>query len=811
MIRSDPKPLWRDILIALTLVLAGFSATHPAHAQSVTSTIVAANSGMCVSVANSSPTSGALIVQTPCAGQSSSVWTFVRVGSGYHVIAQNSGMCLNVPHSSGTPGTQLIQYPCQPAALNDQWQLIVEAVGFHLVSVATGLCVSISGNSAASGARVVEWACQGSAVLNDQMIVQMPGIAAQIQPSSTEIVALSSGQCVAVSNASQSPSAVLVQAVCDDKSDKTWVLSRIGSNYHLVSKLSGLCLNVPGASTIQATQLIQSTCQGSAGTSDQWQLVPVGTSYHIISASSGQCVNIAKNSQSPGAPIIQYPCQPATTLNDQFDLFTPSAVATTLNSTWTDVIALPVNPIGVANLPSGKLLMWSAYAPYSFESDINTAAGQTYTGSFDPASGTSTKVLVTVTGADLFCPGTAVLPNGTILINGGSSSPKTSLYDPIADAWSSAASMNIPRGYEGDTLLSTGDVFTLGGSWSGGRGNKTAEIWKSATGWAVLSGVPETNVIGPDPQGVYRGDNHLWLFATSNGAVFHAGPSAQMNWITTAGAGTITSAGNRGSDPFSINGNAVLYDIGKILKVGGSRSYNQDASTPTYATNSAYIIDITAGPKQPVKLTQLNGMTYRRAFANAVVLPDGEVVIVGGQTLPQPFTDTDGVLVPEIWNPRTQQFNMLVPMQVPRTYHSTAILLPDARVFVGGGGQCGVGCPNNHLDAQILSPPYLFNADGSAAVRPVISSAPPTAQRGSSISITTQNVVTEFALLRLSATTHTVNNDQRRVPLSISAASATTYTLTIPADPGIALPGYYMLFALDAKGVPSVGVTVRVP
>jgi len=420
-------------------------------------------------------------------------------------------------------------------------------------------------------------------------------------------------------------------------------------------------------------------------------------------------------------------------------------------------------------------------------------------------------VLVTANGADLFCPGTALLPNGTLLINGGSSSPKTTLYDPIGNAWSAAANMNIPRGYEGDTLLSTGDVLTLGGSWSGGQGGKSAEVWDPATGWVVLTGVPETNVIGPDPKGVYRGDNHLWLFASTAGAVFHAGPSSQMNWITTDSTGSITSAGNRGSDAFSINGNAVMYDVGKILKVGGAPSYDQDASTPTYAANSAYVIDISGGPGQPVKLEQLKGMTYPRAFSNAVALPDGEVVVVGGQTLPQPFTGTDAVLVPEIWNPVTKQFNLLAPMQIPRTYHSTAILLPDGRVFVGGGGQCGVGCPNNHLNAELLSPPYLFNADGSMAARPVIQSAPATAQRGSSIAVTTQGGVTAFSLMRLSATTHTVNNDQRRVPLSISGVNGAIYTLAIPTDPGIVLPGYYMLFALNAQGVPSVAVTVQIP
>jgi len=35
-------------------------------------------------------------------------------------------------------------------------------------------------------------------------------------------------------------------------------------------------------------------------------------------------------------------------------------------------------------------------------------------------------------------------------------------------------------------------------------------------------------------------------------------------------------------------------------------------------------------------------------------------------------------------------------------------------------------------------------------------------------------------------------------------------SLSIPVDPGVVVPGYYMLFALDAKGVPSVSGTLRI-
>jgi galactose oxidase len=631
----------------------------------------------------------------------------------------------------------------------------------------------------------------------------------------TDIVSASSGQCVTVSGASTTAGADAIQSVCAGAADESWSLVPVGSYYHIASVSSGQCLNVTYASKTEGATVIQWPCQAATATNDQWSIVSVGEYYHIVNVNSGECLNISGGSQTPGAQLIQWPCQPyqPDDYNDLWSLALPSAPV--LPSVWTGVITLPVTPIAIANLPNGNLLMWSAYAPYTYEGDIGNAEGQTYTGVFNPSLETSTDVLVTATGADMFCPGTALLPNGNVLVNGGSSSPKTSIYQWSTGTWEIGGEMKIPRGYEADTLLSTGNVFTLGGSWSGGQGGKSGEIWSGASSsagtWTVSQGIPETNIVGPDPAGIYRGDNHLWMFAQSNGWVFQAGPSAQMNWINTAGSGTITSAGLRGTDPYSINGNAVLYDIGKILKVGGAPAYSQSTGT-TYATNSAYLIDISAGVNTTPKVTKLAPMTYERAFSNAVVLPNGEVVVVGGQSIPEPFTDSAAILVPEIWNPTTQTFSLLNPMQTPRTYHSTAILLPDGRVFVGGGGQCGTGCPQNHLTAEILTPPYLLTSTGAPATRPVIVAASPTAALGGTIAVTTQGPVTSFVLMRLSSVTHTVSNDQRRIPLTISATNTPeSYTLAIPSDPGVVLPGYYMLFALNASGVPSVSTTVQIP
>lgn len=59
--------------------------------------------------------------------------------------------------------------------------------------------------------------------------------------------------------------------------------------------------------------------------------------------------------------------------------------------------------------------------------------------------------------------------------------------------------------------------------------------------------------------------------------------------------------------------------------------------------------------------------------------------------------------------------------------------------------------------------------------------------------------------MRAAAATDSTDNDQRRVPLVSSATGTGAYTVSIPADTGVVLPGNYMLFTLDAQGVPSIG------
>jgi galactose oxidase len=465
---------------------------------------------------------------------------------------------------------------------------------------------------------------------------------------------------------------------------------------------------------------------------------------------------------------------------------------------WGPTIGFPLIPVAAALIPGNKLVVWSANADLSYST---SATGYTQTAILDLTTGQVTAAQISNTAHNMFCPGVSILPDGEIMVTGGVSNKQTSIYNPATNTWRAGPQMNIGRGYHGQTTLSDGQAFVLGGSWSGGQGGKLGEVWSATGGWRKLTGVPATPIYTVDPKGVFREDNHGWFIAAGGGKVFQAGPSAQMHWITTTGAGTITAAGARGTAGDEMNGNAVLFDVGKILTVGGAQAYSGGT-----AKSVANIVDISSGTAQ---VTPTASMNYARAFANSVALPTGQVFTVGGETTPYPFSDQNSDMTPEMWNPGTGTWTVMAQQPEPRNYHSVAVLLPDGTVFSGGGGLCGT-CATNHPDGQIFYPPYLFNPDGSQRARPAISSAPASAVTGQTISVTTGAPVQSFVLMRYGEATHAVDNDQRRIPLAIVSSSGNTYQLALPSDPGIALPGPYMLFAIDASGTPSVAATISI-
>lgn len=249
-------------------------------------------------------------------------------------------------------------------------------------------------------------------------------------------------------------------------------------------------------------------------------------------------------------------------------------------------------------------------------------------------------------------------------------------------------------------------------------------------------------------------------------------------------------------------------DLTHVYSYGGGQAY-----TGVKSTSNAHILTL-GEPGQAVKVQKVQNGQYNRGFANAVVLPDGKIWVVGGMQTMQLFSDNTPQLTPELFDPVTGNFTPTTPHTVPRNYHSTALLMADATIWSGGGGLCGVNCKANHFDGQFWSPPYLFEADGKTpAKRPVIQSlSENTVKAGSPITITMQDAGKyTFSMLRVSATTHTVNTDQRRILLDgKDGGDGRKFTVSVPSDYGIAVPGYYMLFAMDKAGVPCVAKFFKV-
>jgi len=366
--------------------------------------------------------------------------------------------------------------------------------------------------------------------------------------------------------------------------------------------------------------------------------------------------------------------------------------------------------------------------------------------------------------------------------------------------------MNFDRWYAVNVAMPDNRIYS---GFASGAGPNTeiynieTNDWTTLTNGEVQTALDEQNALnGSDnPSGASTMQWMAQLSLTPDGKVFSAGPTQTWHLLDPAVNGANESLEQPIGDNPRMWGNQILYDVGKVLLIGGS-----DLRLEEPTSNSAYLVDLN-GPT-PV-ITEASPMQNARAFSNSITLPNGEVLVIGGNTSAMLFSDVGTVYVPEIYNPATDTWRTAEPMDVPRNYHSTAFLLKDGRVLAAGGGLCG-GCDANHQDGQIYSPPYLFNDDNSLATRPTLSNVPTQVNAGDFITVNASSDITAFSMIRLSAHTHHLNTDQRFIPLDFTDNGDGSYTLELNPNPNVTLHGYYWIYAVNADGTPSVGETTQV-
>ena len=314
------------------------------------------------------------------------------------------------------------------------------------------------------------------------------------------------------------------------------------------------------------------------------------------------------------------------------------------------------------------------------------------------------------------------------------------------------------------------------------------EIYNPETNaWTALTSASLTTPLYP------------FMFVLSDGRVLDAGPDTVTRALTV-GSGTWTTIGSSPFDGMS----AVMYRPNKIMKSGTWATPEADGIPPEYnAHGRTAVLDMNA-PSPAWRETA--AMAHGRAYHNLTVLPDGTVFVSGGMSTSDGVDITQAVLPAEIWNPDTETWTTVASLQNGREYHSTAILLPDGRVLMAGGGSLPGSIAVDQRNAEIYSPPYLFKGP-----RPTISSAPAGASYGSSFDVTTPDAaqITKVSMIRLGAMTHGFDQNQRFQFLSFTP-TAGKVTVQAPASANLAPPGDYLLFLVNANGVPSVGSFIRV-
>ena len=385
-----------------------------------------------------------------------------------------------------------------------------------------------------------------------------------INNSAGQIVSYVSGKCVTVQGGGGANVTPIKQWECLGAPSQQFTLrpANEADSYFVVAKHSGKCLNVEGGATTNGAKIIQYTCTDGVYGNDVWKLEAVDSGYLLRAKHSNRCLNVFGNQVTDNTDLIQWDCDVENNM-----IFNLGSKTTGLGK-WDDVKTLPIIPAAASVLGTGEVLFWSSYSRTMFGGNN----GSTRTVILDPASGALRERHVTETEHDMFCPGVSKMANGKVMITGGSSAGKTSIYDPVTNFWETGPTLNNPRAYHTSAVLADGSVIVAGGSWAGGRFDKGVEIFQGNE-WRILNDVPTLPMLGSDTQGgdFYRADNHFWLFPWKDDLVLQAGPSKAMNWISTVGDGDIFSAGARSDDNFAINGNAVMYEPGKILTVGGAK------------------------------------------------------------------------------------------------------------------------------------------------------------------------------------------------------------------------------------------------
>ncbi|MFI1411472.1 galactose oxidase-like domain-containing protein [Streptomyces sp. NPDC020707] len=484
------------------------------------------------------------------------------------------------------------------------------------------------------------------------------------------------------------------------------------------------------------------------------------------------------------------------------------------NGRW-DVLPTqnPVRSMHSVVLNNGKVLLIAG----SGNSEEMFEAGTFTSAVYNPQTGTYKQI---PTPKDMFCAGHVQLDDGRVLVMSGNNGYPSAdgtigyqgykdsyLFDPVTETYSKTNDMNDGHWYPSATILGNGDVLSFGGLKEDSTGSVTAERWSDAENkWLPLWQVNQTwSYWGLYPTMVLMQDGRLFYTGSHTfGNNIPGTGSAIYDYDANA---TTQVPGLQRKDERDQSASVLLPPAQdqKVLTIGGGNiDSNPDANRLTdlidlKSANPVYA----AGPPLPQGTVDLgNGKVAQtgaqgKMYVSAVLLPDGKVLETGGAL----HNRANPVYESSLYDPATNTFDPVAADPEARGYHSSAFLLPDGRVMATGDNP-GNGSWNHNV--SVYTPPYLLKGP-----RPAITSLIDTEWTyGDTQRITVDRSIARAELIRPAAVTHSSDPNQRFVDLPLSV-DGNNVDLNVTSNPNLAPPGWYMLFAVDANGVPSVAKWVH--
>ena len=377
-------------------------------------------------------------------------------------------------------------------------------------------------------------------------------------------------------------------------------------------------------------------------------------------------------------------------------------------------------------------------------------------------------------------------------------------FNPFNETWTYQGRMADGRWYPTLTELADGRVAIVAGLNKAGNGdNGDIDLFTPSPD---MNGVGSIQTVGTQFFGIYP---HMFL--APDGNLRTIGPRKDDSHIINTGTWSVS---NTQQLPFRREwGAATLLPSGpagptKLLVQGGSDIDASQLPDGWYgtapATNSTILVNLATGAQTPGP-----PMKQGRSHLNTRILPDGTLLTIGGGAGAVNSSLYAGpVMTAEIYNPATGTWTEANPQADARTYHSTALVIPDGRVISMGDDRQIVSDngPNGGQlrTVEYYEPPYLFKG-----ARPAIGYSPGGTPYGVPVGIgTADGGIAKAVLLKLGATTHATDADQRSLELPVAPVTG-GIQFTTPANPNAAPPGYYMLFLVNSAGVPSLAKMIR--